>query len=62
MPQITHDDRCLINAENTLWNALELLNQIESAGAFHDRIEEIGLQLDKLATEMREYNEQFEEE
>lgn len=62
MPQFSHDDRCMINAETTLWNALELLNQIENAGAFSDRLDGISIHLDKLASEMKAYNDQFEEE
>lgn len=62
MPQFAHDDRQMIVAEATLWNALELLNQIENAGAFSDRLDGISIHLDKLASEMKAYNDQFEEE
>lgn len=59
MPQITREARHLIAAETTLWNATELLNQIENAGEFHDRIEAIGADIDRLAQEMGRHNEQF---
>lgn len=59
---LTATNRQLITAETTLWNALSLLNEIENAGQFNDRLEEICGHVDRLASEMKEYNEQSESE
>lgn len=62
MPQFTHLDRCMIEAESMLWIANEVLSIREHSGAFADRIAEVQKQVQKLAEEMREYNDQFETE
>jgi hypothetical protein len=61
MPQFEHLDRCMIEAEQTLWIAKEALSMIEHSGAFRDRIGSIIASLETLAREMRDYNDQFEE-
>lgn len=61
MPQFTYDDRCVVNAENTLWNVREMLNGLDHAGAWTDRIVELRKQVEVIAAELREHNDQFEE-
>lgn len=58
---ISYDDRCMIEAEAMLWNVNSLL-QDRDAGAFTERIAKIQKEVQALATEMRLYNDQFEED
>jgi hypothetical protein len=62
MPQFTHADRNMIEAEMCVWNAAEVLSNIEQSGEFRNRIQACRSDLEKIAREMREYNDQFEEE
>lgn len=62
MPQFGHLDRCMVEAEQTLWIAREILSRIEHSGAFSDRIDAVRKQVEQLARELRDYNDQFESE
>lgn len=57
---ISHLDRCMIEAEQSLWIAHEALSMIEHSGAFAGKIHAARLEVEKIAKEMREYNDQFE--
>lgn len=57
-----HMDRCMIEAEQSLWVAREALCLIEHSGQFSDRIANIRTELEAVAKEMRAYNDQLEEE
>lgn len=60
MPEFTHNDRQMLHAETTLWNVVSLLDDV-SAGAFSKRVQSLMLDANKLAIELRDYNDQFEE-
>lgn len=62
MPQYNHLDRCMIEAEQSLWVAREALSLIESSGAWQDRISAVRKTVEEIAKEMRDYNDQFEED
>lgn len=61
MPQYNHLDRCMIEAEQSLWVAREALSLIESSGVWHERIAKVRADIEAIAKEMRDYNDQFEE-
>lgn len=61
MPEYTHADRCMIEAETMLWIVVDVLSIHEHSGAFADRIRDLQKQAEALAREMRDYNDQFEE-
>lgn len=60
MPEFTHADRNMIDAENALWNCREILVNIENAGAFTNKIGTLQEQVEFLAAQIRAYNDQFE--
>lgn len=60
MPNWTYDDRNLLDAETSLWNAWKLLERPE-AGAWTDRMRKLRDELALLAKEIQTYNEQWEE-
>lgn len=62
MPQYTHLDRCMIEAEAMLWVVAHALGVREHSGMFADRINKIQQDVEQLAKEMAEYNDQFETE
>lgn len=62
MPQFSHLDRCMIEAEQTLWIAVETLSMIEHSGAFRDDIGKVHKEVERIARAMRDYNDQFEDE
>lgn len=55
-----HLDRCMVEFEMCLWNANEVLGNVEYAGAFSDRLASIRRQIEALAREAREYNDKLE--
>jgi len=61
VPQYEHADRCMIEAEQTLWIVHEALSQIEHSGSFTGRIQDCRREIEKIAKELLEYNDQFEE-
>jgi len=62
MPEFTRADRNMIEAENTLWNVDALLCRTEHEGAFKSRFDALRDAVESLASDMREYNDQFEKE
>lgn len=62
MPQYTHLDRCMIDTEAMLWIAVEVLSIHEYSGEFSERIGKLRGEAERLAMEMRRYNDQFETE
>lgn len=60
MPQYNHLDRCMVELEMCLWNANEVLSQVEHAGAFACKLSKVRLDIEAIATEVRAYNDQFE--
>lgn len=62
MPQFGHLDRCMIDAEQTLWIAVEVLSMIEHSGEFADDIGKARTDVEAIAKRMRDYNDQFEDD
>lgn len=63
MPHFTHSDRLMIEAEQTLWNAMELIDAINNTcGAWNKEVEALTHAIANIAGQMREYNDQFESE
>lgn len=62
MPQVTSDDRAMFEAEGVLWGVSEQLFMLDRVGAWTKRISEVRDEVQKLATELRTYNDQFEED
>lgn len=60
MPQFSHLDRCMIEAEQTLWIAFETLSMIEYSGSFANEIGDVRSEVQRIAKAMRDYNDQFE--
>lgn len=60
MPEYNHLDRCMIEFETCLWNANECLSMVEHAGSFSDKLHAVRKQVEALAREVRDYNDQFE--
>ena len=52
----------MIEFEMCLWNALEVLSQVENAGVFLGKLGDARKLVESLAKEVREYNDQFEDE
>lgn len=63
MPQFTYADRMLIQAEQSLWNVVEILKQEANTDhGFTKQIRELMKAGERIAAEIREYNDQFETE
>lgn len=60
MPQFNHLDRCMIELEMCLWNANEVLSNVEYAGAFACKLSKIRADIEAVAAEVRAYNDKFE--
>jgi hypothetical protein len=60
MPEVNHLDRCMFEAEGQLWSIREALQVIEHSGAWADRIHKVRKEVEAIASEMRDYNDQFE--
>lgn len=60
MPQFTNADREMLNAETSLWNAIEILDRLD-AGEWTHRIRDARERLIVIVRQLREYNDQFEE-
>lgn len=58
---MTHIDRCMIEFENCLWNANELLGMVEYAGSFSAKLAAARKAVEALALEVREYNDSQED-
>lgn len=63
MPQFTYADRKLIEAEQTLWNAMEIVDSLRNTcGAWEKEVSALSNTIANIAGQMREYNNQFETE
>lgn len=62
MPQFSHQDRRMIEAEETLWNVVDLLNSLTEIGAFSGRVSAASRLIEVIAKELQGYNDQFETE
>ena len=59
MPSFSYDDRRVLQAEQALWIASEILKE-SAVGAWETRINEARTVLQQIAGEMRNYNDEFE--
>lgn len=61
MPQFTHRDRMMVEAENALWSTREQLREaLQWSGAWSERVAKVVAEIGRIAIEMRDYNDQFE--
>lgn len=60
MPEFAHEDRKMIEIENTIWNVGALLYPLTEAGAWTKKIADLHKQAVTIARELRTYNDQFE--
>lgn len=60
MPEFTHEDRRMIEIENTVWNVVATLYPIAEAGAWTKKIKSLHDEAVAIARELRDYNDQFE--
>lgn len=60
MPQFSHEDRQMVELEQVLWNVHILLTHIQNGGCWRKRIDEVQIQVELLAREVRDYNDQFD--
>lgn len=58
---MNHIDRCMIEFENCLWNANEILSMVEHAGSYSAQLATVRKAIEGLATEVREYNDSQED-
>lgn len=61
MPEFTNDDRKGIQAEQVLWSVRTMLEDA-AVGAWRERVLAVREEIQKLAIEMLQYNDQFEVE
>ncbi len=61
---ISHDDRCVVEAEVLVWAAIQLLgpDNMENGGAWQQRINAAAADLRAIAAEMRTHNDQHEDD
>lgn len=59
---MNHIDRCMIEFENCLWNANEILSMVEHAGSWSCKLAKVRSDIEALAVEVREYNDSQGEE
>lgn len=50
----------MVELEQVLWNVHILLTHIQNGGCWRKRIDEVQIQVELLAREVRDYNDQFE--
>lgn len=60
MPEYSYNHRQVMAAETTLWNVVEILSDCD-CGAWSQRVRELRDAASKLAAELRDYNDQWEE-
>lgn len=62
MPEFTYDDRLMIMSEAEMWAARQILLEAEgNSGVWNERIKAARVVVQKIAEELRNYNDQFEE-
>ena len=61
MPEFTNDDRLVLQAEQSLWNAHTIMAGA-AVGDWRDRVLAVREEVENLAREMLKYNDQFEVE
>lgn len=64
MPQFTNRDRMIVQQEQSLWNASQiLLGEAESIETcWQERLRKLADETTAIAREIRDYNNQFEED
>lgn len=62
MPQFNYDDRMMLTSEGAMAAAVEILNRIDSAGAFMQDVRECRKLCLSVYGKLVAYNDQFEEE
>lgn len=61
MPEFTNADRCMIEMECRMWTIRQMLVDAEdNCGGWNDRVRKLRIDAQKLAQELRDYNDQFE--
>ena len=61
MPSYTNDDREMIGHERALWIVCEILTNMQ-CGAWTKDVEKLHSDATLIATALRDYNDQFEED
>ncbi len=61
MPEWTYNDRMVVQTEQTLWNVVDMLQkEAQNDNGFRLQVEELYKAAQKLAAELRDYNDQWE--